>query len=141
MKMKLSILLLCFMALCLLSCVLFSAPEGSAEIVNTHTEVSGSTSYCTVTLKILNTSEKTIYSSNISLKASTNKNDYYQTKTYSSSILPEKSVYMTVDFSFTIEDDTDTTDETTTDEDSDSTEKDKEEWVVSSIEILDKFYN
>lgn len=117
------------------SCVLFSEPEGTAEIISTYTTNSGDYHYLETVIKITNSSDKNIYTTTINLQAESTKQTYYKTSTSSLVIKPGTNIYITVDFSFEEQENDSKQEENK----KDSTEK--EEWKKDSVKIIDVFFN
>ena len=114
-------------ALFFTSCSFFSSPQASSEIISTYTNDSDEYHYLSVVIKVSNTGKKTIYQTVISLQADTNIRTYYKTTSSSLTIQPANSVFITVDFSFKDEKETD--------------ESEKEAWIEDSVKILNEFWN
>ena len=114
-------------ALFFTSCSFFSSPQASSEIISTYTNDSDEYHYLSAVIKVSNTGNKTIYQTVISLQADTNIRTYYKTTSSSLTIQPANSVFITVDFSFKDEKETD--------------ESEKEAWIEDSVKILNEFWN
>lgn len=114
------------------SCVLFSDPEGTAEIISSYTIDSGNYHYLENVVKITNIGNKNIYSSTISLQADSSKRTYYETTTSNIVIKPGYEIYITVELSFEEKDD---------EEKEKPSEDEKEKWKEETVKIIDVFWN
>ena len=114
-------------ALFFISCSFFSNPQAESTIISTYTNDSDEYHYLSTVIKVSNTGKKTIYQTVISLQADTNIRTYYKTTSSSLTIQPANSVFITVDFSFKDEKETD--------------ESEKEAWIEDSVKILNEFWN
>lgn len=106
------------------SCSFFEKPEGKVEIVSistTKTDSSSKVHYCTVELKITNTSDKEIYSSTIGLSLASDKRRYYQSLGYDVTIPCDQSVFVSTQYSF-------------------QETSDEKEWKIDTAKIENAFF-
>lgn len=80
-------------------CNWFESPKGEVEIVSVYSAEDELYRYCFAEVKITNTGNCDIYTSNLSAKACSNKNTYYKSASLSTVIAPGKTLYITIDFS------------------------------------------
>lgn len=85
------------------ACTWFESPEGEAEVVSVHTAEDDVYRYCFAEVKITNTGKCDIYTSNISVQASSNKSTYYKSASLATTIEPKRSIYITMDFTIPLE--------------------------------------
>lgn len=125
-KLQLLILFPLFLA----GCNLFSSPNGETEIISKYSKDIDNYHTLIVNIKISNISNKNIYSSTISLQADSTKRSYYKTQTNNITIKPGNSIYITLEFVFEDEKETNF-----------STNEEKEKWKEDSVKIIDIFWN
>ncbi len=91
----------------LASCSLFEAPDGTVEIETSsvrtrieRTSTSEETVYCSVDVKIINTSDRTIYNCAINAVATSDEGiDHYISLSYDVNIPPSQSLFVNVEWS------------------------------------------
>lgn len=96
--------LLLMLFLCSLQgCSWFESPQGEAEIVSVHTAEDDGYRYCYAEVRISNVGNCDIYTSNISVQATSNKNTYFKSAELATTIAKGKSIYITIDFLIPLE--------------------------------------
>ena len=94
-------------------CTWSEPPQGEVNVVSVYTAEDDAYCYCFAEVQICNTGSCSIYTSTVSVQASTDKNTYYKSAALATTITPGKSIFITVDFSFPLEKSTGTTSTTT----------------------------
>lgn len=84
-------------------CKWFEDPQGEVEVVSVHTAEDDVYRYCFVEVKISNIGKCDIYTSNISIQISSNKNTYYKSAELATTIAPGKCIFITIDFTIPLE--------------------------------------